>query len=1492
MKKVIFTLMMPFLSLTCGFSQTVEPYSRLTEYSTSGLENEIDVSTWPIYNILSYGTAADVTAAFENFFTQVTEPAIVYAPAGTYTITSAIYVRSNIVIRGDGAQQTIFQINTPSGAQFRDGFRLQGKMDKLPGECSPITADDTYTVSVTNAYSKGANTIDVAEPTYFSVGDNIEIEQDNIALEITEDAGWAAWCKGQIAVVVAINGNTITLDRTLTADYVGTIRARKFEAAENIGLESFTIETVSPSYNSNIGLEFAANCWIKCVESKMCDRDHIRIDRSRNIEISGCYVHDAHSHGAGGFGYGIRLSDHTGDCRVENNICRYLRHGLIIKEGANRNVFGYNYVREGYYSDGNHFPADISVHGHWAWLNLFEGNIVGRITISDAWGRSGEHNMLFRNRSERSWHIGILEGSDDQIVIGNEILEPYLRRSDGSYFSGDQHATEAPGYCGNNWCGGTPPYYGECVNRTCFTSKPDAEYLTIEEDPDVDNTIRYGNQNFFGFIDAPTTDLPNSYYLCTKPEFFTNGDAWPSIGPEFTLGSGTIPARIRWADYESSNDINDLFPDCFCKRNMAEDQLPEQFSICGPPPNILSTGLSTAGNAFEWYQNRELMAGEIGENLNVTSQGLYGVRVTNNGCTKMLCSEVGDEILVDLGEDQTLCNPTEFTLEPLVNGQGLDYQWSTGDTSSAITINEAGTYTVTVSSATCSAVSDEVIISTDMLTPINVDLPCGGGMANLTTVEGDDLRWYAESAGGTPIHTGSNYNVAVTSDTVFYAEENVSPFEFEVGPELNDLVPAYSSGSRNPNEYEDGRVRYRVEFSTNTEVILESVFVYLRSTNTNTHTIQLQVDDRLNNPVGVATPYLWTPPSTGYHLVEVPVNITIPAGKDYSLHAVGSTSGALQWRYFSDGGVYPYVDPDNLVQITRSYDNYCTNTDNPVTYFFDWQFSLPGQLCGRIPFYVNVDECTSPDCNGDPGGNASIDLCGVCSGGNTGVVPNSSCQDCNGDANGTAYTDVCGNCVGGNTGQTTVDTDSDGTPDCNDNCPNDPNKVDPGTCGCGIVDTDTDSDGFPDCIDQCPNDPIKNQPMDCGCGVVEGTCQDCNGDANGTAYTDVCGNCVGGNTGQTTVDTDSDGTPDCNDNCPNNPNKVDPGVCGCGIVDVDTDSDGFPDCIDQCPNDPNKVDPLSCGCGVAEGTCVDCNGDANGTAYTGVCGNCVGGNTGQTTVDTDSDGTPDCNDNCPNDPNKVDPLSCGCGVVEGTCQDCNGNPNGTAYTDVCGNCVGGNTGQTTVDTDSDGTPDCNDNCPNDPNKIDPGTCGCGIVDVDTDSDGFPDCIDQCPNDPIKNQPMDCGCGVVEGTCQDCNGDPFGTAYIDSCGICVEGNTGEIACLMDCNGEWGGAAVVNDCGQCVDTLLVGTDCRLIVANVFTPNNDGDHDAWIVQGLEQFPETIIEIYNRWGSMVYKNKGNDWGWDGKRDGELLPVATYYFILDLNNGEDPVTGSITLIY
>ncbi len=104
---------------------------------------------------------------------------------------------------------------------------------------------------------------------------------------------------------------------------------------------------------------------------------------------------------------------------------RNLRHAMMVKTGANGNVFSYNYSKNVRRSEWpNNYGGDISLHGHYSYANLFEGNIVQNIMIDHYWGPSGPLNTFFRNRAELYGIImtgGDPTTSDMQNFVGNEI---------------------------------------------------------------------------------------------------------------------------------------------------------------------------------------------------------------------------------------------------------------------------------------------------------------------------------------------------------------------------------------------------------------------------------------------------------------------------------------------------------------------------------------------------------------------------------------------------------------------------------------------------------------------------------------------------------------------------------------------------------------------------------------------------------------------------------------------------------------------------------------------------------------------------------------------------------------------------------------------------------------------------------------------------------------------------------------------------------------
>lgn len=166
------------------------------------------------------------------------------------------------------------------------------------------------------------------------------------------------------------------------------------------------------------------------------------------------------------------------------------------------------------------------------------------------------------------------------------------------------------------------------------------------------------------------------------------------------------------------------------------------------------------------------------------------------------------------------------------------------------------------------------------------------------------------------------------------------------------------------------------------------------------------------------------------------------------------------------------------------------------------------------------------------------------------------------------------------------------------------------------------------------------------------------------------------------------------DNCPSDPAKLEPGVCGCGVSDLDSDGDGIADCQDTCAGHDDHVD-------------VDANGIPDG------CQECV---------------------------------------VAETCDD--GNPRTTER------CVNAHCVSTPTDF-----------CPDDPAKLEPGVCGCGVADLDADADGIADCQDTCAgfddhiDVDVNGVPDGCQECVTAITCDD--GNP---CTIDSCVATACSNT--------------------------------------------------------------------------------------------------------------------------
>ena len=75
--------------------------------------------------------------------------------------------------------------------------------------------------------------------------------------------------------------------------------------------------------------------------------------------------------------------------------------------------------------------------------------------------------------------------------------------------------------------------------------------------------------------------------------------------------------------------------------------------------------------------------------------------------------------------------------------------------------------------------------------------------------------------------------------------------------------------------------------------------------------------------------------------------------------------------------------------------------------------------------------------------------------------------------------------------------------------------------------------------------------------------------------------------------------------------------------------------------------------------------------------------------------------------------------------------------------------------------------------------------------------------------------------------------------------------------------------------------------FTPNADGFHDTWNIQGLNNESTTFIYIFDRFGKLIKQLDPNGPGWDGTYNGAPLPSSDYWFTLEyVENGANKTLG------
>ncbi len=106
-----------------------------------------------------------------------------------------------------------------------------------------------------------------------------------------------------------------------------------------------------------------------------------------------------------------------------------------------------------------------------------------------------------------------------------------------------------------------------------------------------------------------------------------------------------------------------------------------------------------------------------------------------------------------------------------------------------------------------------------------------------------------------------------------------------------------------------------------------------------------------------------------------------------------------------------------------------------------------------------------------------------------------------------------------------------------------------------------------------------------------------------------------------------------------------------------------------------------------------------------------------------------------------------------------------------------------------------------------------------------------------------------------------------------------------------SVTVTDANGCTSTATITLDqpLELAMPTGYSPNADGFNDAFVVRGIEAYPDNHIEVYNRWGNLVYSADDYANAWRGTSDaGDALPDGTYFVVLTISDGQITLKGYV----
>lgn len=392
---------------------------------------------------------------------------------------------------------------------------------------------------------------------------------------------------------------------------------------------------------------------------------------------------------------------------------------------------------------------------------------------------------------------------------------------------------------------------------------------------------------------------------------------------------------------------------------------PSSNALCLGQSATLSVSSTNGAYAYTWFPSTGLNT-TTGNSVIATPlvPTTYYVSAVDGACGAI------DSVFISVGPTSvagsatisadTVCSGTNTTLT--LTGSTGNIQWQSNSGSGWV--NETGpgsTAAIYQFNPTVSAAYWAVVTSggcpTDTSNLFNVgvitvvdpvttnDTVCAGNIANLQASGNGNISWFTAASGGTLVHTGASYNVAISSTTTFYVQSNDGGSPVHLGP------PNKSFG----NQTQSSPNSFGLTFDVAQDATIDSVSVYPVTSG--------QLIFSLLDPSGIIlNTKTVTVPASPAALFPVALGFSVPPGLGYRLVL---DPGSITCGNNGSGAIYPYTNPSCPVSIV----GYCNPNPQVGTlyyYMYNWVVT-DGCKSGMIPVTAVVVGPAQPIISGISG---------------------------------------------------------------------------------------------------------------------------------------------------------------------------------------------------------------------------------------------------------------------------------------------------------------------------------------------------------------------------------------------------------------------------------------------------------------------------------------------------------------------------------------------